>query len=83
VNLNLFNMNKKVSKVRKPMAQNRYVSRRWSEEEKYCLKRYLDSGWDWVFPGYKAAAMRVNNEFKNNRSAAACRAMDYRMCNGG
>lgn len=59
------------------------VSRRWSDDEKQELKRWLDSGWDWQFPGYSQAALHINSLFGNNRSASACRAMDYRLCNGG
>lgn len=75
---------KKMIAVSSARGENKpVVSRRWSKEEKMFLKNWLDSGWDWVFPGYKVAAFHVNNEFNNNRSAAACRAMDYRLCNGG
>ncbi len=57
------------------------VSRRWSDEEKEELKTWLESGWDWHFPGYSVAALHLNRLFDNNRSASACRAMDYRLRN--
>lgn len=48
---------------------------RWSKEEKAELKRWLESGWDWHFPGYKQAALHINSVFGNNRTPNACRMM--------
>lgn len=56
---------------------------RWSEEEKLELKRWLESGWDWHFPGYKHAALHINAAFGNNRTSSACRMMDKRMVANG
>lgn len=52
----------------------------WTNEEKAELKRWLETGWDWHFPGYNQAALHINGIFGNNRTAAACRAMDAKMC---
>ena len=30
-------------------------------------------GWDWEWPGWKWVAYKLNYEYKNNRSADACR----------
>lgn len=57
--------------------------KRWSNEEKQELKRWLESGWDWHFPGYKQAALHINSQFGNNRTAAACKAMDKRIVTNG
>jgi hypothetical protein len=33
----------------------------------------VEHGWDWEWPGWKWVANRLNDEYKNNRSAGACR----------
>lgn len=52
---------------------------RWSKEEKLELKQWLESGWDWRFPGYKQAALHINAAFGNNRTPNACRMMGKRI----
>lgn len=56
------------------------MSKRWSKEEKKELMRWLENGWDYVFPGYGQAALHINDSFGNNRTANACRLMDAKMC---
>ena len=51
----------------------------WTLEEKQELFRLCNSAWDWSFPGYEWVASHLNRNFKNNRTAAACRAMDRKL----
>lgn len=41
--------------------------------ELYGLKDLVESGWDWQWPGWPWVADALNMEFKNNRTANACR----------
>lgn len=59
------------------------VSRRWSDAEKRSLEQYLFNEASDTTDDYENAAEYLNQQFGNNRTAAACRGMDYRMHNGG
>lgn len=72
-------MKKNVNNITEPQhdAKPPVICRlRWSKEEKLELKWWLESGWDWHFPGYKQAALHINAAFGNNRTPTACRMMD-------
>jgi len=54
--------------------------------EKYCKKRYdfgnyyySVSEWEWHFPGWTWVSLRLNKEFKNNRTPEACRKMASKL----
>jgi hypothetical protein len=55
--------------------------KQWSSEEKQSLIEWLESGWDFHFPGYEQAALHINFMYGNSRTASACRAMDKRLFN--
>ena len=39
----------------------------------------VEHGWDWEWPGWKWVANRLNEEYGNKRSAAACRTKFNRL----
>lgn len=57
----------------------KHKMKRWTKEEKIELKKWLESGWDWEFPGYKQAALHINAAFGNNRTPLACKIMDIKI----
>lgn len=54
-------------------------SRFWSNEEKKAVVSISVKEWDWVFPGWKWVSIRLNKEFKNNRTPEACRKMAAKL----
>lgn len=51
----------------------------WSEPELEQLEYHAEENWAWQFPGWKWVAERVNSEFGNSRTAAACRARSKKL----
>lgn len=63
----------------KSLKQPVVSSRLWSLEEKKEVVFISVKAWDWYFPGWEWVALRLNSEFKNNRTPEACRKMAAKL----
>ena len=56
-------------------------SKKWSDDEKKALQMWLWNEANETNDDYERAAAYINQMFNKNRTANACRAMDYRINN--